>query len=87
MKVHGINNLTKKDIPLYYRNDYEGVGDVELPPGGRRLIPIEFTVEMKPTGDKVIDVKLKEQIDYPLLPLVRALKETIKNMESNGELR
>lgn len=87
MKVHGIENLIKKDIPLYYRNEYEGVGDLEFPTGDRRLVPIEFTVEMKPTGDKVINVTVKERIDYPLIPIIRALKETIVILETSGALR
>jgi hypothetical protein len=87
MKVHGIEQLTKKDIPLYYRNEYEGLGDLEFPTGERLRVPLEFTVEIKPTGERVIAVKLKERIDYPLLPVLRALKEKIKILESNGDLR
>jgi len=87
MKVHGIDQLTKKDIPLYYRNEYEGLGDLEYPTGERLRVPLEFTVEIKPTGERVIAVKLKERIDYPLLPVLRALKERIKILESNGDLR
>jgi hypothetical protein len=87
MKVHGIEQLTKKDIPLYYRNEYEGLGDLEYPTGERLRVPLEFTVEIKPTGERVIAVKLKERIDYPLLPVLRALKEKIKILESNGDLR
>ena len=87
MKVHGVEQLIKKDIPLYYRNEYEALVYIEFPTGNREQIPIEFTVEIKPTGDRVIEVKLKEKIDYPLLPVLRALKEEIKRLEENGELR
>ena len=87
MKVHGIEQLTKKDIPLYYRNEYEGLGDLEYSSGERLRVPLEFTVEIKPTGERIIAVKLKERIDYPLLPVLRALKEKIKILESNGDLR
>ena len=87
MKVHGIEQLTKKDIPLYYRNEYEGLGDLEYPTGERLRVPLEFTVELKPTGERIIAVKLKERIDYPLLPVLQALKDKIKILESNGDLR
>jgi len=87
MKVHGIDQLTKKDIPLYYRNEYEGWGDIEFSADTRRQIPLEFTVEILPTGERVIDVKLKERIDYPLVPVIRALKEKIKFLEENGNLK
>jgi len=87
MKIHGIDQLTKKDIPLYYRNEYEGWGDIEFSSGSRQQIPLKFTVEIKPTGERVIDVKIKEWIDYPLVPVIRALKEKIKLLEENGDLR
>lgn len=87
MKVYSIDQLKKKDIPLYYRNEYEGWGDIEFTAGDRRQIPLEFTIEIKPTGERVIDVKLKDRIDYPLLPVIRALKEKIRILEENGDLR
>jgi len=87
MKIHRIDQLVKKDIPLYYRNEYEGLGDIEFLSGSRQQIALEFTVEIKPTGERVIDVKIKERIDYPLLPVIRALKEKIKMLEENGDLR
>lgn len=87
MKVHGIGQLVKKDIPLYYRNEYEGLGDLEFSDGERCRVPLDFTVEIKPTGERIIAVKLKERIDYPLLPIIRALKEKIKILESNGDLK
>ncbi|MCD6343274.1 MAG: hypothetical protein J7L76_05770 [Spirochaetaceae bacterium] len=87
MKIHDINQLRKKDIPLYYRNEYEGWGDIEFSSGSRQQVPIKFTVEIKPTGERAIDVKLKERIDYPLVPVIRALKEKIKLLEENGDLR
>ena len=87
MKVHGVEQLIKKDIPLYYRNEYEALFFIEFPTGSREQIPIEFTIEIKPTGDRVIDVKIKERIDYPLLPVIRALKEKIRFLEENGDLR
>jgi len=87
MKVHSIGQLTKKDIPLYYRNEYEGLADIEFSAGSRRQIAMDFTVEIKPTGEREIDVKLKERIDYPLVPVIRALKDEIRKLEENGDLR
>jgi hypothetical protein len=87
MTVHKINNLKKKDIPLYYRNEYEGLGEIEISAGEFLTIPLEFTVEIKPTGERVVSVKVKQRIDYPLLPLIKAIKEKVIIMEKNGELR
>jgi len=87
MIVHKINNLKKKDIPLYYRNEYEGLGEIEISSGEFLTVPLEFTVEIKPTGERVVSVKVKQRIDYPLLPLIKAIKEKVIIMERNGELR
>jgi hypothetical protein len=87
MKVHGISQLKKKDTPLYYRNEYEGIGDLEFTSGIRREVPLQFTVEMLPTGERMVDVRLTDRIDYPLIPVIRALKDTISRLEQNGELR
>ena len=87
MKVHGIEKLTKKDIPLYYRNEYAGLGDLEFPMANRCRVPLEFSVEIKPTGERIVDVKLLDRIDYPLLPVLRALKEEILTLERTGQLR
>ena len=86
MKVHSIDQLTRKDIPLYYRNEYEGLGDLEFPTGERHRVPLEFTVEIKPTGERAVTVKLKERINYPLLPVIHALKKKIEILERSGEL-
>lgn len=87
MIVHGISKLTKKDIPLYYRNEYEGFGDLKFPTGERCSVPLFFSVEIKPTGERVVQVQIKNRIDYPLLPIIRALKAEIFSMEKDGKLR
>ncbi len=87
MRVHGIEQLKKKDIPLYYRNEYEGFGDLELRSGDRRQIALSFSVEIKPSGEREIAVQLKDRIDYPLLPVISALKDEIRLLEKNGKLR
>jgi hypothetical protein len=87
MKLHGIEQLTKKDIPLYYRNEYEGLGDLEFVLGDRRRVPLEFSVEIKPTGERLVNVRIKDRIDYPLLPVIRAIKAEILIMEKDGKLR
>ncbi len=86
MKIMDINGITKKDIPLYYRNDYEGVARISLVGGAEENLPLNFTVEMKPTGEKVVDLTLGGSVDYPLLPVIKALKAKILEMDSGGQL-
>lgn len=87
MIVHSIEQIIKKDIPLYYRNEYSGLAILESPQGERQEAAIEFSVEIQPTGDRVINVKVKERINYPLIPVIKVLKETILVMEKEGLLR
>ena len=85
MKVIEIHDIIRKDVPIYYRRIYSGVATLELL--GRRLEKhIEFAVEIKPTGSKEISVTVQDDIDYPLLPLIKQLKEFVNAMERSGTL-
>jgi len=55
--------------------------------GDRLQVPLEFSIEIKPTGERHIVVKLKNRISYPLMPVIRALKEEIRALERSGRLR
>jgi hypothetical protein len=85
MKVIEIHTIVRKDVPIYYRRVYSGVASLELL--GKRLEKqIEFSVEIKPTGSKEIGVSLQEDVDYPLLPLIKQLREVVAAMERAGAL-
>ncbi len=86
MKLISINNIEKKDVPLYYRNEYDAQSEFILI--GERTVkfPIFFSVEMAPTGEKKIDIKIKKSIDYPIVPIIKTLKSEIISMEKKGLL-
>lgn len=86
MKLLAINNIVKKDSPIYYRNEYSAVSDFILMGADAVNIPIFFSIEMAPTGEKTIDVQVTDKIDYPLVPVLRTLKEEITSMERKGLL-
>jgi hypothetical protein len=86
MKVLEIKNITKKNIPLHYRNEFSALAVMELPPHKHEETPMEFTVEHSATGDLHISVNLLEKIDYPLLPALRRLKDHIRDLERRGFL-
>ena len=48
--------------------------------------PISFTIEMSPLGEKTIDIIFNESIDYPLLPIIKILREIIKQKDYEGQL-
>lgn len=85
MKVIEIRDIVRKDVPIYYRRVYTGIAVLEFMEEhhDRR---IEFSIETKPTGAKDIVVKLLEDIDYPLVPMTKALKDAIMAMDSSGAL-
>ena len=85
MKVLGIDNIRRKDIPIYYRQLYTGVAVLELTKGTVNY-PIDFSIEVKATGQTVINITFLDDMDYPLVPVVQDLRKIIDSMRVNEEL-
>jgi len=85
MRVIAIENIARKNVPIYYRQMYTGMAMMEIV-NKTEEHRIEFSIETKPTGDKEITVTLPGDIHYPLIPVLRALKQTISAMHMDGEL-
>jgi len=85
MKVIEIRNLSRKDVPIYYRRFYSGVVVLELI---NKVIdiPLDFQIEHKPTGHTEISITSMEKVDYPLVPLKKELKRFIGSLDSDGKL-
>ncbi|MDR1325038.1 MAG: hypothetical protein LBK00_03265 [Treponema sp.] len=86
MKVLEIKNIVRKDVPIYYRMFFSGCACLELAANNSIERQINFSIEIKPTGLKEIIVALDEPVDYPLLPLKKALKAAIEDLDHNGNL-
>lgn len=86
MKVLEIKDITKKNIPLHYRNDFKGSAVFEYIPQKREESPVEFSLEHSATGDINISVKILSKINYPLLPAIKSLKAYILQLEKKGKL-
>lgn len=86
MKVLQIKNIDKKDIPLHYRNEYFGSALIELNSSTQLEKKITFTIERGATGMVDISVEFLEEIDYPLLPIMKTLKDYIGELDKKGEL-
>ncbi|MCL2380019.1 MAG: hypothetical protein FWC64_00325 [Treponema sp.] len=86
MKVIEIKNLSRKDVPIYYRRLYSGVVVLELL--SKTIdIPLDFYIEHKPTGLTEISITSSvAQVDYPLIPLKKELKKFIGALDSDGKL-
>ena len=85
MKVYTIKDIVRKDVPIYYRLLYTGVAVLELT-GDPADYRIDFAIEIKPTGQKEITVSFLDEVDYPLVPVIKEMKNTIDTMHSNGTL-
>ncbi len=86
MKLLEIKNIIKKDIPLYYRNEYTADAEFILIGDKTTNIAIAFSVEMAPTGEKTIEIEIKDSIEYPVVPILKLLKEEINVLEKKGLL-
>jgi hypothetical protein len=85
MKILEIKDVVRKDVPIYYRRFYTGIVVMELINKSVE-VHIDFSVEIKPTGQKEILVNLLDRVDYPLIPLNKELKKILDRMDSTGEL-
>ena len=50
------------------------------------VVAIHFVIETDPYGQKKVLITFPKGVDYPLIPLVRLLRERILEMHSNGHL-
>ena len=85
MKITSMKNLIRKDVPIYYRRLYSGTLEIELI-NETVESKINFTMETKPTGISEVIINDMEHVDYPLLPLVKAVKQYISLLDDNQGL-
>ena len=87
MKVKKLENITKRDSYLYYRNDYHAMAVFVYGKGKEQeSVPVEFSVEKNAAGDTVVNAAVSPQINYPLITAVKKLKEHIENLQKQGSL-
>jgi len=86
MKFLGMDEINKKDTLIYYRNVYSGVASFALIADKKTSIRFQSTVEIKPTGERDIVLELLDSIDYPVVPIIKSLKEEILNIDRKGML-
>ena len=85
MKVVEINNIVRKDFPIYYRRLYTGLAVIELL-NKLNNVSLDFQIEHKPTGQVETTITRMDNVDYPLVPLQKELKHFISALDSGGKL-
>ena len=86
MKVVELSNLYRKNPELHYRKEFTGSAVLESLNSSRIEIPVEIVYELNATGATDIRVTLLDDIDYPLLPILKSIKSLIQHMEKKGQL-
>ena len=86
MKVLKLHSITKDAGYIYYIDHYIAESKIEFL-ANVVDVPISFTVEMNPLGIRTVDLDpLPKDIDYPVIPLNKSLKEFIDVMARDDQL-
>jgi hypothetical protein len=85
MKILDIKEVIRKDVPIYYRRLFSGIAVIEFVNKPAEY-HIDFSIETKPTGQKEISLTFTDPVDYPLVPLLKDLKQFVNTMDENGGL-
>jgi len=86
MEVIKIVDIIRKDVPLYYRNKYSAKAHLALSQGKTETVSMIFTIEVTPISGKEYSIEELGEIDYPTLPIKKALIEQIKIYDREGLL-
>jgi len=85
MKVVELRELNRRDSAVHYIKEFTGVA--VLASGTIKAeTDIAFTLEHKPLGSPELIVRIMDPVDWPLLPVIRALREHILDLEKTGRL-
>jgi hypothetical protein len=85
MKVVDVTNIVRKESAIYYRRYFTGIAVLELPTKTIQE-PIEFTIETSPLSEKIISLKFQQQLDYPLVPILKEVKAFVLEKDNCGAL-
>ncbi len=86
MQVLKLDNIKKSEGVIYYRRQYTAEAEMELPNCMER-VPVSFTIETGPLGDKQFELEFDPyKINYPYIPIKKALTEYILNIDQMGAL-
>lgn len=87
MNIIEITEIKRTDTLLHYMRKYEGMLSFYVNPTFVNSQLIKFTLEHDAAGRISVDVDFQGQIDYPLIPAQRKVKEFILKLDKLGELK
>ncbi len=85
MKVVELRDLRRKETPLHYIREYSGTAVLERA-GVRIEQAIVFTIERRPLGSPEVSARFLEDPEWPLLPLLRGVRDLAVKLDKEGRL-
>ena len=85
MRILELRNLNREEGYIYYRRNFTGTAVIEIP-GSTLETPVSFCIEMNPFGAKTIEIDIENTLNYPVLPVKKALNDFILLQDAEGVL-
>jgi len=85
MKVVELRELSRREAPIHYIGEYTAVAVLESL-GRKAEADIAFTLERRPVGPPAIRVRVLDPVDWPLLPVVSAIRDHLAELDRKGQL-
>lgn len=85
MQILDLTDIDENKGHIFYRRTYNAIAVIEIP---KQIIkvPVFFCIEVEPLGKKNVEIEFKEKLDYPLLPIIKELKDLILAKDKEGTL-
>ncbi len=85
MNIIELKDVSRKDTSIYYRRIFTALASLDFM-GSATDKRVEFIIETKPTGAKDIAVTVLDPLEYPLIPVIRSIKDLVKKLDDGGAL-
>ena len=85
MRVTELKDIVPEHGQVFYMRKYKCNAVLELPTS-TETTPIFFSIETSPFGKKIIEISFLKPLNYPLIPVKKALFEFILTEEMEGRL-
>ena len=85
MKVLEFRNLIREEGQIFYLRKYSCDAIMEITASSLEA-KINFSIETTPLGERNIIISFPEPLNYPVLPVKKALKEYIIMQDLEGHL-
>jgi hypothetical protein len=85
MKVVELRDLSRRESPVHYIKELTAVAVIEWNERQSES-DISITLEHKPMGPPDVRVRLLDTVEWPALPVIRAIREYVVDLERAGRL-